>query len=136
MVEVPGQFARRDADVGRDRAVRLPPRRLSFVGRTADIAEVAARLRRYPVVTLTGVGGVGKTALAVEAAWAEVSAGRAERAWYVDLVPCRTGEQVVAALVEGVGIRGAGAAAGAALAWATAALDTGAGVWARPRLAP
>jgi predicted ATPase len=64
------------------------------------------------VVTLTGVGGVGKTALAIEAAWAEVSAGRAERAFYVDLVPCRTEEQVAAALVEGVGIRGAEAAAG------------------------
>jgi len=92
--------------------VRLPPRRLSFVGRTADLGEVRARLARYPVVTLTGVGGVGKTALAVEAAWIEVSAGRAERACYVDLVPCRGDEQVVAALVEAVGIRGAEAAAG------------------------
>jgi predicted ATPase/DNA-binding CsgD family transcriptional regulator len=64
------------------------------------------------VVTLTGVGGVGKTALAIETAWSEVSAGQAERAFYVDLVPCRTAEQVVAALIEGVGIRGAGAAAG------------------------
>ena len=112
MAEVPGQFAGRDGDAGRDRAVRLPPRRFSFVGRTADLAQVAARLGRYPVVTLTGVGGVGKTALAIETAWTEVSAGRAERAYYVDLVPCRTGEQVVAALVEGVRIRGAGAAAG------------------------
>jgi predicted ATPase/DNA-binding CsgD family transcriptional regulator len=82
------------------------------VGRTVDLGEIAARLGRYAVVTLTGVGGVGKTALAVEAAWIEASAGRAELACYVDLVPCRTGEQVVAALVEGVGIRGAGAAAG------------------------
>ena len=64
------------------------------------------------MVTLTGVGGVGKTALAIEAAWTEVSAGRAERAYYVDLVPCRTEEQVVAALVEGVGIRGEEAVAG------------------------
>ncbi len=31
---------------------------------------------------------------------------------YVDLVPCRTEEQVVAALVEAAGIRGAAAAAG------------------------
>jgi len=61
-------------------AVRLPPRRLSFVGRTADLGEIAARLARYLVVTLTGVGGVGKTALAVEAAWIEVSAGRADLA--------------------------------------------------------
>jgi hypothetical protein len=98
-------------DTGRV-GVRLPPRRLSFVGRTADLGEVGARLARYPVVTLTGVGGVGKTALAVEAAWIEVSAGRAERACYVDLVPCRGGEQVVAALVEAVGIRGAEATAG------------------------
>ncbi len=64
------------------------------------------------MVTLTGVGGVGKTALAVEAAWIEISAGRAAMACYVDLVPCRTDEQVVAALVEGVGIRGAVATAG------------------------
>src|SRR5215471_13595137 len=58
--EVPGDFAGRDGDAGRDGAVRLPPRRLSFVGRTADLAEVAARLGRYPVVTLTGVGGSGR----------------------------------------------------------------------------
>src|SRR4029077_12960208 len=56
--------------------------------------------------------GVGKTALAVEVAWTEVLAGRAELACFADLVPCRTDEQVIAALVEGVGIRGAGAAAG------------------------
>lgn len=83
-----------------------------LVGRTADLGEIAARLGRYPVVTLTGVGGIRKTALAVEAAWIELTAGRAEPACYVDLVPCRTDEQVVAALVEGVGIRGTEAAAG------------------------
>lgn len=110
--ESSGGFAGR-GDTGRARvAVRLPPRRLSFVGRTADLGEIAARLARYPVVTLTGVGGVGKTALAVEAAWIEASAGRADQACYVDLVPCRGDEQVVAALVEAVGIRGAEAAAG------------------------
>ena len=73
---------------GRPRiAVRLPPRRSSFVGRTADLGEIAVRLGRYPVVTLTGVGGVGKTALAVEAAWLEVSAGRADLVCFADLVP-------------------------------------------------
>jgi predicted ATPase/DNA-binding CsgD family transcriptional regulator len=111
--EVSGEFAGRCGDAGRDRAgVRLPPRRSSFLGRSLDLGEIATRLGRYAVVTLTGVGGVGKTALAVEAAWIEVSAGRADLACFVDLVPCRTDEQVVAALVEGVGVRGAGAAAG------------------------
>ena len=112
MVEVFGEPVGR-GHVGRDRAaVRLPPRRSSFVGRTAELGEIAARLGCHAVVTLVGVGGVGKTALAIEAAWMEVSAGRAELACYVDLVPCRTDDQVVAALVEGVGIRGAQAAAG------------------------
>ena len=65
--EFSGDFAGHDA--GRAPvAMRLPRRRSSFVGRTADLGEVAVRLARYPVVTLTGVGGVGKTALAVEAA--------------------------------------------------------------------
>jgi hypothetical protein len=104
--ELSGDFAGRGTARGTRVAVRLPPRRLSFVGRTEDLGEVAARLARYPVLTLTGVGGVGKTALAVEAAWTEVSAGRADLACYVDLVPCRGDEQVVAALVEAVGIRG------------------------------
>ena len=106
--EVSGQLAGRGG-AGRDPAVRLPPRRSTFVGRTAELGEIAATLGRHTVVTLTGVGGVGKTALAVEAAWIEVSAGRAVMACYIDLVPCRTDEQVVAALVEGVGIRGAAA---------------------------
>ena len=113
MVEVFGERAGRGGDAGWDpAAVRLPPRRSSFVGRAAELGEIAARLGRYAVVTLVGVGGVGKTAVAVEAAWIEVSAGRAELACYVDLVPCRTDDQVIAALVEGVGIRGAQAAAG------------------------
>src|SRR5260370_36620063 len=109
--EVSGELADRGG-AGRDPVVRLPPRRFSFVGRTAELGEIAARLGRHTVVTLTGVGGVGKTALAVEAAWIEVSAGRAEMACFIDLVPCRSDEQVVAALVEGVGIRGAAATAG------------------------
>ena len=113
MAEVFGERAGHGADGGSDRpTVRLPPRRSSFVGRAAELGEIAARLGRYAVVTLVGVGGVGKTALAVEAAWAEVSAGRAELACYIDLVPCCTDDQVIAALVEGVGIRGAPAAAG------------------------
>jgi predicted ATPase/class 3 adenylate cyclase len=40
----------------------------SFVGREAELAEVQAALREHRVVTLTGVGGVGKTRLAQEVA--------------------------------------------------------------------
>ena len=97
------------AGMGRRRGCRQA---VLFCRENRGVGEIAARLGRYAVVTLVGVGGVGKTALAVEAAWTEVTASRAELACYVDLVPCRTDDQVVAALVEGAGVRGAQAAAG------------------------
>lgn len=46
----------------------LPRRTTSFVGRDRDLAAIGAVLADGVVVTLTGVGGVGKTRLALEAA--------------------------------------------------------------------
>lgn len=46
----------------------LPRRATSFIGRDRELAAVDAALRAGPLVTLTGVGGVGKTRLALEAA--------------------------------------------------------------------
>jgi predicted ATPase len=46
----------------------LRPAATSFIGRDAELAEVRAALREHRVVTLTGVGGVGKTRLAQEVA--------------------------------------------------------------------
>ena len=46
----------------------LPAQRSSLVGRDRDVQRVIALTRRHRVVTLTGVGGVGKTRLAVHAA--------------------------------------------------------------------
>jgi predicted ATPase/DNA-binding SARP family transcriptional activator len=45
----------------------LPRRTTSFIGRTDDVAHVVDLLRERSLVTLTGVGGVGKTRLALEA---------------------------------------------------------------------
>ncbi|MBL7489029.1 FxSxx-COOH system tetratricopeptide repeat protein, partial [Frankia sp. AgW1.1] len=50
----------------------VPPRLSRFVGREAELAELAERLAAGPVVSvvaLAGMGGVGKTALAVEYAY-------------------------------------------------------------------
>ncbi|HKV22824.1 MAG TPA: BTAD domain-containing putative transcriptional regulator, partial [Mycobacterium sp.] len=55
------------AIAARERA-GVPRRITSFVGRDDDIARLAAVLEASPVVTLTGVGGVGKTRLALEVA--------------------------------------------------------------------
>jgi hypothetical protein len=46
----------------------LPVPATSFVGRHVELGQVAAAVRERRVVTLTGVGGVGKTRLAVQAA--------------------------------------------------------------------
>ena len=40
----------------------------SFIGRESEVAEVEAAVRTHRLVTLTGVGGVGKTRLATEVA--------------------------------------------------------------------
>ena len=40
-----------------------------FAGRSQELTEVAAQLRQFPVVTIAGMAGVGKTELAVQAAW-------------------------------------------------------------------
>src|SRR6516162_9013258 len=46
----------------------LPAELTSFVGRRAELAEVRRLLAGSRLVTLTGVGGVGKTRLALRAA--------------------------------------------------------------------
>lgn len=46
----------------------LPPQRTSFVGREDDVAQIAGMLSSCRLVTLTGLGGVGKTRLALQVA--------------------------------------------------------------------
>src|ERR1041385_3912150 len=65
-------------------AGNLPAQTTSFFGRGKELAEAAAMLRDARLLTLTGVGGVGKTRLAIELA-AEASAGYRDGAWFVEL---------------------------------------------------
>jgi MoxR-like ATPase len=46
----------------------LRPAATSFIGREREVAEVTAAMRAHRLVTLTGVGGVGKTRLATDVA--------------------------------------------------------------------
>ncbi len=64
----------------------LPVQRSAFIGRREELAEVRAALDDSPVVTLTGVGGVGKTRLALQVA-ADVVTRFPDGAWFVDLGP-------------------------------------------------
>ncbi|MCD0451779.1 hypothetical protein LO762_21650 [Actinocorallia sp. API 0066] len=62
----------------------------SFVGRAGELAAIEEALRTERLVTLTGVGGVGKTRTALEAA-ARVSDGFPDGVWVVRLSQLRDG---------------------------------------------
>jgi tetratricopeptide (TPR) repeat protein len=47
----------------------LPGRGRMFSGRGDELVRIVGELQRFPVVTVVGMPGVGKTALAVEVAW-------------------------------------------------------------------
>jgi class 3 adenylate cyclase len=64
----------------------LPVQLTTFVGREGQVADVARLLARHRLVTLTGVGGAGKTRLALQLA-AESLDQFADGVWLVDLAP-------------------------------------------------
>src|SRR4051812_48319015 len=84
-------------------ASALATPRTSFVGREHDVAELVGLLRTGDerLVTLTGVGGGGKTRLALEGA-ARLGEDFCDGVWLVDLAPVsdprRVGQRVSAAL--------------------------------------
>jgi predicted ATPase len=81
----------------------LPLQVSSFVGRERDIARVADTLGEARVVTLTGVGGVGKTRLALQVAAAVLGVFR-DGAWVVELAPVRDPAGVVDAFAAVFGV--------------------------------
>ena len=62
----------------------LRPAVTSFIGRESEVAEVQVVLRAHRLVTLTGVGGVGKTRLALEVA-AHLAADFPDGVWFFEL---------------------------------------------------
>ncbi|MGE5698405.1 MAG: adenylate/guanylate cyclase domain-containing protein [Candidatus Sericytochromatia bacterium] len=62
----------------------LRPATTSFIGRDSDVTEIQAALRAHQLVTLTGVGGVGKTRLATEVA-ARIADEFPDGVWFFDL---------------------------------------------------
>ena len=67
-----------------DRRSNLPLQRSSFFGRERELGLIAAALSGNTVVTLTGVGGVGKTRLALQAGEAALHQFR-DGVWFLNL---------------------------------------------------
>ncbi|NBH03914.1 AAA family ATPase, partial [Amycolatopsis sp. SID8362] len=81
----------------------LPADTTSFVGRKADVAEVKQLLTRARLVTLTGVGGVGKTRLAVQTA-AGLSRAFPNGVWLVELDGLQDPALVAHTVLEALGV--------------------------------
>jgi predicted ATPase len=81
----------------------LPLQVSSFIGREREIARTVEALGSSRVVTLTGVGGVGKTRLALQVA-AEVLPRFREGAWLIELAAVRDPAGVVDAFAAAFGV--------------------------------
>ncbi|MFE5832928.1 ATP-binding protein [Streptomyces sp. NPDC056488] len=75
----------------------LPDENPGFVGRRTELDRVSAALAEHRLVTVTGVGGVGKTRLALRAAH-RAAEGYPDGAWWTDLGQL-DGERLLVALV-------------------------------------
>jgi predicted ATPase len=83
---------------------RLPVLADSFIGRDGELADVRKLIKEHRLVTLTGPGGCGKTRLAIEVA-AEVGAGSAGEAFFVDAGPLADAELIPDRLAGAMGIQ-------------------------------
>jgi predicted ATPase/class 3 adenylate cyclase/DNA-binding CsgD family transcriptional regulator len=81
----------------------LPAPATTLVGRAPELAEILDLVRANRLVTLTGVGGVGKTRLALEAG-AELAGQFPDGVWFVELAPVGDSASVPDAIATALGI--------------------------------
>jgi len=82
----------------------FPPALTSFVGRAAQVDEVAGLLADFRLVTVTGPGGVGKTRLATEVA-RRVADRFADDVWLAELAAVQEPDLVPASVLTALGLQ-------------------------------
>jgi len=85
------------------RAGNLPADTTSFLGRKDDVAEVKRLLGKARLVTLVGVGGVGKTRLALQTA-TELRRAFPDGVWLVEFANLQDTELVAHTVLEALGV--------------------------------
>jgi serine/threonine-protein kinase PknK len=83
---------------------RLPSLPTGLVGRKAELAKLRELLAHSRLVTLTGIGGVGKTTLATYAA-GQLAAEFPDGVWFVELANLREGSLLVEVVAAALGVR-------------------------------
>ncbi len=81
-----------------------PPRYTSFIGRRSLLTEVRQRLAEYPLVTLTGWGGIGKTRIAAQVA-EEGARTFSEGLWWAELDAVPDADLVVPTVATAMDLR-------------------------------
>ena len=97
-----------------DTPTNLPTERSSFIGREADISAIRERLAEHRLVTLTGIGGSGKTRLALQVGALELG-NYADGVFFVDLAPISDSELLASTVASACGLM-LGDASGAGVA--------------------
>ncbi|NXY99689.1 regulator, partial [Streptomyces sp. BR123] len=82
---------------------RLPPEPAVFIGREAELDGIHDLLRTNRLITLTGVGGVGKSRLALRAV-ADAEQARPDGVWWVDLSPLHDPSLLTMSVAHAVGL--------------------------------
>lgn len=82
----------------------LPRLRTELVGREQQLSELSERISTNRLVTVAGVGGMGKTTIAVAAA-ARVADKFPDGVWFVDLAPVSGEGRVASAVAQAAGLR-------------------------------
>ncbi len=82
----------------------LPHALTSFIGRERELAQVRALLRSTRLATLTGMGGLGKSRLAIEACAAALDEF-GDGVWLVELAPLRDPSRVAQAVASVLGVK-------------------------------
>ncbi|MFE0172194.1 ATP-binding protein [Streptomyces sp. NPDC059002] len=82
---------------------KVPEEKTSFVGREADLRRLSEALAAHRLVTLTGMGGVGKTRLALRGAL-QGRAGYRDGVCWADLSPLMDAHLLTATVCDAVGL--------------------------------